>query len=117
MIKVFKYLHREQKKIDNRGLFRLTTKVEKNPVAGSESQTNADQTSGAGFTARVIKHGNLAKGVSAPGKRRGGVWVRNLPCYRRGRAGNFSSPCYTGWTSKAVALWLYNLREKLFLVK
>lgn len=34
-------------------------------MAGSESQTNADQTSGAGFTARGIKHGNLAKGVSA----------------------------------------------------
>ena len=46
MIKVFKYLHREQKKnkkIDNRGLFSLTTKAEKTPVAGSENQADAAQ--------------------------------------------------------------------------
>lgn len=30
-------------------------------MAGSESQTNEDQTSGAGFTASAIKHGELSE--------------------------------------------------------
>ena len=68
MIKVFKYLHRAHKKKDNRGLFSLTTKVEKTQWLEARARQTQARHQVQALQQAQLNMGNLAKGVLAPRK-------------------------------------------------